>query len=222
MLFIVLTTSVSFVPVIGTLASTVIQVVMLAGLLDGCREVERGGRLTLNQLFVGFGSPLRPLLVLGLLLGIASLAVLLIVYAPIAAMMGLGFFGSALSEVPEWPENFPDDLDPSLAWVAFAVFLGAALLAVPVGMAGWFAPGLVMLRGLAPLDALKESFLGSLKNLWPLSVCGLLLAGLSVVALIPFGLGLPVILPIWVASVYAGLRDIYREDDGESTEPQQD
>jgi uncharacterized membrane protein len=212
-LFGVLSVLISAVPFVGPLVSTVLQPVLLAGLLQGCRDLEGGGSLRVDHLFAGFRDHTRPLLILGLILGFASFAVALIMFTPIAAMMGLGYFGSAMMETPEWPDGIPEDLDPALVWVILVVFALAALLAVPVAMAGWFAPALVILRNVGVVDALKASFVGCLRNGWPLSVYGLLLIVLGLVALIPFGLGLLVLLPTLLGSLYAGFRDIFRADD---------
>jgi len=201
----------SALPIIGPLASTLLQPVFLAGLMAGCREVERGNRLTIAHLFAGFRANTAPLLVLGLILGLATFAILLVMFAPFAAMMGLGYFGSSLMETPDWPDAIPAEIDPAMAWASLAVLGVAMLLAVPVAMAGWFAPALVMLRNVGAVEALKTSFLGCLQNVWPLSVYGLLLMVASLVAMIPFTLGLLVLVPVGVISFYTAYRDIFRD-----------
>jgi uncharacterized membrane protein len=76
-------------------------------------------------------------------------------------------------------------------------------------MALWFAPALVVLRGMAPIEAIKESFLGCLKNVLPFLVYSIVLMVLGIVAAIPLGLGWLVLGPTLIASVYVSYRDIY-------------
>src|SRR5437016_14646188 len=70
-----------------------------------------------------------------------------------------------------------------LAWLI------ALALMVPVFMAVWFAPALVVFNELGALDALKASFLGCLKNIVPFLIYGLILFGFTILATIPVFLG---------------------------------
>jgi uncharacterized membrane protein len=85
----------------------------------------------------------------------------------------------------------------------------ALALAVPVYMAIWFAPALIMFHDVKPLDAMKLSFFACLKNIVPFLLYGIILMVLCVVASIPFGLGFLVLGPVIVGSIYAGYRDIF-------------
>jgi uncharacterized membrane protein len=90
-----------------------------------------------------------------------------------------------------------------LAWLV------ALALSIPIYMALWFAPALVVLREMAPVEAIKESFLGCLKNILPFLVYSIVLMVLGIVAAIPLGLGWLVLGPTMIASVYVSYRDIY-------------
>jgi uncharacterized membrane protein len=90
-----------------------------------------------------------------------------------------------------------------LAWLV------AMALSIPIYMALWFAPALVVLRGLAPVAAVKESFVGCLKNVVPFLIYGIVLLVLGIVAAIPLGLGWLVLGPVAIASIYVSYRDIY-------------
>jgi uncharacterized membrane protein len=72
-----------------------------------------------------------------------------------------------------------------------------------------FSPALVLLDGMGPMEAIRQSFHGSLKNMLPLSVYGLVALGLLFLGAIPLGLGLLVVWPILTAAIYAAYRDIY-------------
>jgi uncharacterized membrane protein len=83
------------------------------------------------------------------------------------------------------------------------------LLFIPLSMAMLFSPALVLLDGMGPMEAIRQSFHGSLKNMLPLSVYGLAALGLLFLGAIPLGLGLLVVWPILTAAIYAAYRDIY-------------
>jgi len=82
-------------------------------------------------------------------------------------------------------------------------------LTIPLLMALWFAPALVMLHGLGPLEAMKLSFVGCLRNMLPFLLYGLIALVLTVLAVIPVGLGLLVLGPMITASVYTAYKDIF-------------
>jgi len=59
---------------------------------------------------------------------------------------------------------------------------------------------------------MKESFRGCLKNIIPFIIYGLVMFLAACVALIPFGLGMLVWIPVAVASNYVGYRRIFTEE----------
>ena len=92
--------------------------------------------------------------------------------------------------------------------IAMLVFMA---LVVPVYMALWFAPALVVLQGHTPAHAMTESFRGCLKNLVPFLLYSVILFVLMIVATIPLLLGWLVLVPVLVASIYAAYQDIFLE-----------
>jgi uncharacterized membrane protein len=87
--------------------------------------------------------------------------------------------------------------------------LVGALFLIPLMMAYFFAPALVVLDGLPAPTAMRLSFSGCLKNIVPFLLYGLVGLVLLVLGAIPFGLGLLVVMPVFVGSIYAAYRDIY-------------
>ena len=75
--------------------------------------------------------------------------------------------------------------------------------------AHWFAPALVVFHQLGPVEAMKDSFLGCLRNVLPFLVYGIMFTLLAILATIPLGLGWLVLGPVTVASIYTAYRDIY-------------
>jgi len=84
-------------------------------------------------------------------------------------------------------------------------------LAVPLLMAYWFAPALVVFHGMAPLAAMRASFTGCLRNIVPSLIYGVVMLVLAIIAVIPLGLGLFVWVPLFFTTTYAAYRAIFTE-----------
>jgi uncharacterized membrane protein len=94
--------------------------------------------------------------------------------------------------------------------MTLAMLVMFALL-LPLMMALWFAPALVVFHERGPVEAMKESFVGCLKNIVPFLVYGLVGLVFAILASIPVGLGWLLLGPVLIASLYASYRDIYLE-----------
>ncbi|MGH8701384.1 MAG: BPSS1780 family membrane protein [Burkholderiales bacterium] len=185
------------IPLLGAVATFLLMPVFAGGLMLGCKALQGGGELELGHLFVGFKEHTGNLIVLGAL----AIGAGIIVMLPVVLIVGAGAILAVLRG------------DAAGAVAMGGSFLLAALVAtalsIPIYMALWFAPALVVLRGLAPVAAVKESFLGCLKNIVPFLIYGIVLLVLGIVATIPLGLGWLVLGPVTIASVYVAYRDIY-------------
>jgi uncharacterized membrane protein len=185
----------AFVPILGQLGSSLLSVVFGGGVMLGCRALDRGGELTVGHLFAGFQTHLSPLLVIGALY--------------LGAVFGLGLIfalvggGAAFSAI--WGGATAGAAAGSVA-LAGLVFL---LLLIPLAMAVWFAPALATLHNVPPVEAMKSSFTGCLRNMAPFLVYGVLFLILAILASIPFGLGWLVVLPMMAGSIYSGYKDIF-------------
>ena len=76
-------------------------------------------------------------------------------------------------------------------------------------MAYWYAPVLIGLHNLTVLEAMKLSFIACLKNMLPFLLYGLIFMVILVVAIIPFGLGLIVAVPVMMTSLYTSYVDVF-------------
>lgn len=183
------------IPFLGQLASPLVSVLVGGGIMLGCRALDRGEPLTIAHLIAGFQSHLNPLLVIGALYLAGMFAVVVVASivtggAAFALWTGRADSGVAASGM-------------------LLVVLLVLLLLIPLVMAVWFAPALATLHDVAPVDALKLSFRGCLRNLLPFLVYGVVGLVLALVATIPFGLGWLVLLPVLAGSAYASYRDIF-------------
>ena len=186
---------VAWAPIVGQLVTTLLSIVFAGGMMAGCRALDRGESLSLSHLFSVFTTHLSPLLVVGAL----YVAALFSIIVTVSLLTGGALAGLLHGEMG------PAD---ALTGVLFAL-LAAAVILVPLGMATWFAPALVTLHDLAPVDAMKLSFRGCWRNMLPFLVYGVLCFLLAIVASIPAGLGWLVLVPVLAASAYAGYKDIF-------------
>ena len=76
-------------------------------------------------------------------------------------------------------------------------------------MAMWFAPALVMLHEVAPLDAMKLSVRACVHNLLAFIVLAALLYVGVWVAMIPAGLGMLVLIPVIAGALYAAWKETF-------------
>jgi uncharacterized membrane protein len=193
----VIVVALSIIPFLGAIATALLMPVFGGGLMLGCQSLQRDGTLEMGQLFAGFKAHTGPLLTLGAL----AIVGWIIVVLPVLAIVGTGaFFGAARGDAA------------GIGAIGGSLLLGmlvALALSILVYMAFWFAPALVALRGVAPVEAIKQSFAGCLRNIVPFLVYGLVVFVLSILATIPFGLGWLVLGPVLVTSIYVAYRDIY-------------
>lgn len=185
------------VPLLGALATWVLYPVFAGGIMLGCHAVAQGGEIGVGHIFSGFKHRAGGLMVIGLLSIVAWIVVMLPIFLVAGASV---FFGTMRGDPQAMAAIGPNVI---LAWLI------TLALAVPVYMALWFAPALVVLREVPPVEALKQSFRGCLKNVVPFLVYGFVVMVLTIVAAIPLGLGLLVMMPVIMASVYVAYGEIF-------------
>jgi len=195
--------AIGIVPILGTIAVQLLQPVASAGLIVACHSLERGGNFELEHLFAGFKRNFGSLVIVGLIFLVGALVIVAIGVAILAMTVGTAVLGS-LGD----PEQVVAAAAGSILMILLAVLVVMALM-VPLLAAYWFAPALVVMHGIPPMAAMKESFAASFRNFIPFLVYGLVLFVLSIVAAIPFGLGYLVLIPVIFASTYVAYRQIF-------------
>lgn len=191
----------SAVPVVGEPLASLLLPVVLAGLMAGCRALERGEELELAHLFSGFQQRTAQLVTLG---GIALVGQFLI----FGAMMMVG--GAALIGIltSGQPVQDPEIIRQAMTGAGLAVLLGITLFSALL-MAMQFAPMLVYFNNIAPVDAMKLSLRAFLVNVGPMLVYGAIFMLLAILASIPMMLGWLVLLPVVFTSIYTCYCDIF-------------
>ena len=200
----------SVLPVIGGLLLALLTPVLLGGLILGCHDLDQGKAIAVNHLFAGFSRNTGQLVLLGLLNYIGMILIMVI-----SMVIVMPFLGGM-----EFMTQFMHTMEHGDLTMAPGMFVGMLLVALvgmlfylPLIMALWFAPALIVIDRQTAVDALVNSFKGCLKNIVPFLLYGLLGLVLAIVASIPFMLGWLVLFPMIVASVYLGYKDIFKEEE---------
>lgn len=193
----------SFVPFIGPLAVSLATPIFMGGLMLACRRQDNGETPEIRDLFAGFKTRTNQLVVVGALYMGGTLVLMLVVGALAVAVGGSVMMDGMTAGSPGMGTA------AGLGTGLLLVFLVLIALLVPLVMAVWFAPALVMFDAAEPIEAMKRSFLACLKNIVPFLVWGLLALVISMAAAIPFMLGFLVAGPVLIASAYVGYRDIF-------------
>jgi len=168
-------------------------------LLIGCHALKQGKELRFDHLFAGFRQNTGNLIMVGVLWLAGCLAIALALFlVGGGAMVVSGVFGKSTGA------------GLALGSLLFIFLLTLALM-IPLLMALWFAPALVVFGGMKPVDALKASFDGCLKNMGPFLIYGIVAFILLIVAMLPLALGLLVLVPVMTSSIYISYIDIYGE-----------
>lgn len=200
-----------YVPLVGPIGSALLDPIFLAGFMAGCRALELDEELEISHLFAGFRANVRQLASLG---GYYLSGKILIV------MLAMGMTTMLYGPMAPLDLDKLDAADPTLLpllqqYMAMGVVVMALL--VPLLMAYWFAPALVLFDGLPAKQAIKLSFSACMRNVLPFTLYGVLGMALFMLGSIPLGLGLLAVIPVLFAtSIYAAYRDIFVAASGEN------
>ncbi len=196
----------SMIPLVSLVAN-LLSPIFMGGLMLGCRALDNGQPLKVGHLFEGFQRNTGSLAAVGGLYLLGSLLILA-VGGLIAMLTGGGDMFAFMQAGQQGA--IPDEATASM--MATGVLLAALVvlaLYVPLMMALWFAPALVVFHDLGAVAAMKASLTGCWRNVLPFLLYGLVGLVLIVVGLIPLGLGLLVVMPALIASVYVSYKDIF-------------
>jgi hypothetical protein len=189
------------VPVIGAYVLYLLTPMFLAGMMVACRDQEAGRAVEIAHLFRGFRQNATQLVTVG--------GVYLVGQVVIAGLV-LSIGGAELQDAMRAAaEGSAEQLAPAAAdRISLAVLVGSALF-VPLAMAVWFAPPLVILDEIPAVQAMQLSVRACLLNLLPFLLYGVIMFGLLVMAMAPLFAGLVLWVPLAVISGYTSYRDIF-------------
>jgi hypothetical protein len=174
-LYLLVLMATTLVPVIGPLAPMVLTPVLAIGVMHAARAADRGELPTPQMLFAGFrdadGRAWRPLLVLGAINAVSTLAAL--------AVGSLADSGTLLDiATGQSPAEGPAQTDTSLV-LASLLFLAVY---TPVQAALWYAPMFVAWHRISPPKAMFFSIVAVLRNKGAFAVFVLTWFGVALVA----------------------------------------
>jgi uncharacterized membrane protein len=192
-----ITMALALIPIIGGVLANFLQPAFFAGVMIAARKQLAGEGIDVPDLFSGFRRNLRQLVQIGAILLLGELAVFALM-----GLMGLPLFGegNAAMTVQEFLTTLQDRV-----WI---LLLGLVLTAALKG-AFWFAPGLLAFNDLTTGAAIRWSAYAALSNLGTMVAYGIALTAMVFVALLPWGLGLFVAVPVMLASNYIGYREVF-------------
>lgn len=211
---------------INTIAALLMPI-GIGGLMLGCHQKSGNRLLKIGHLFAGIKSDGKELLVLSLIYALASITIiiasryiLLLGGIDVAAVLPENVAQMTNEQLFDWMRNKElSDLSP-----VFLNSLISLLLMIPLIMAYWFAPALIVLKKMSAVNAMKLSFIVCRTNLRAFLVYGLLAFSylilfmllVSIVAVIipPLAviaimLGVLAIIAISIASIYTAYVDIF-------------
>ncbi len=190
----------SFIPLLGKFVFTLISPAFLAGIMLGCKDMEQGKPIELKHLFIAFKTNPAPLITIG---GIYLIGQILI----IGLVMLIG--GSQMTDMLLYEKRVDESELMGVMSSMLTSSLIALTLSIPLMMASWFSPLLVIFHNVPPIAAMQRSFFACLKNFIPFQLYGVTLIVLTVLSLIPYGLGLVILIPTIFTSIYVSYKDIF-------------
>ena len=195
--YVVLIMVLGIIPILGQLLIYFLIPIFMGGMMLGCRDLESGNALTFGHLFAGFQKNVGQLTMVGLLylVGVILIGIILV-----ATVFGGSFSAAMLGGA--------EASGAAIASILLGALLGLGLM-VPLAMAIWYAPALVILNDIPAIEAMKLSSKGCLRNMVPFLIYGVVGIILAIIASIPLALGWLLLLPTMICSTYVSYREIF-------------
>lgn len=199
--WLIITFGLILVPLVGGVIANFLQPVFFASFAIIALRQAAGEPVLMGDLFLGFRRNLRALVNLGAILLIAEIAIFAFM-----ALLGLPMGGGSGENTTFTMAEYMEMLKGK-EWILLVGFVLTGL----VKGALWFAPPLIALHDMPMSHAMRWSLYAALANFGAMVVYGLALTGLFFVSLIPWGLGLLVVIPLMAISTYVGYREVFEE-----------
>ena len=196
-LLLVMLMAISIVPLFGQVAAHLLAPLFGAGMVQICRHLTEGQQPEVADLFAGFRHNTGPLVMVGVFFAVGIFGLAFIAFLLVSG----GVLGGVIT-------GRIAGLSIALGGVMLAGLV-VLVLSVPVIMATWFAPALVFFHDMKPGAAMRASFDAGAKNWLVMVIFGIFLLVSLFFAMLPLGLGLLLLLPIFSGAVYASYRDIF-------------
>jgi uncharacterized membrane protein len=211
-ILVLISIAVGLVPVIGGIVVALLVPVIMGGWFHALSRLESGDEISLGTLFEGFRNKAwtGPLIVLGALMLVAEVLI---------GLAAVAILGSSMLDLTELTD--PAQLSALFGAGTIGGIVIVLILATLLFMAFFYAVPLIIFADVAPVAALQSSLSASLRNVWAVSVFGLVYLVAGFVAAIPFGLGFLVLIPVTIATIFASYQSVFgaQTASGQVTEP---
>jgi uncharacterized membrane protein len=194
------------VPFVGALLAVALMPIMLAGYMNICRALEENQKVAPAMLLAGFKKHASSLVALGAFLMLGMLFA-----STVMVTVGGESFAALMEQMhsAEDSQMLMQAIAGGDSRVSLAVLTGLTLMLVLV-VAWQYAPILVFFSGISPWLALRASFVGTLRNIVPYTVYSLIMQVLTMLlGILPFGIGMLLLLPLGLTSLYVSYRNIF-------------
>ena len=198
--WLVITFGLLLLPIIGGVIASFLQPVFFASFAIIAVRQLHGEKVLMGDLFLGFRRNLKPLINLGAILLMTEIAVFALM-----ALLGLPMAGTG--DKPFTVNEYVEALNGK-EWILLLGFV----LTVAIKGAFWFAPPLIALHDMSTTHAMRWSVYACLANFGAMIVYGVTLFMFFFAALIPWALGLILVIPIMAISTYVGYREVFEAE----------
>ena len=196
----VITFGLIIVPFVGGVVANLLQPVFFASFALAAVKQRAGQSIDSSDLFSGFRRGIKPLVIIGAILLAAEIAIFALM--ALAGLPSMGSSGEEITTMQEWLQ--------ALEGKEWILVVGLVLTAIVKG-ALWFAPALLAFHDMSAIHAIRWSIYAALSNAMAMVVYGLALTVAVAAAVLPWGAGLIIVVPMMLASTYAGYRDVFED-----------
>ena len=203
----------SFIPMISLLVQITLPGIT-AGLMLAAQAQHRGEPINPGYLIAGFKLNRNELLLLGVIGFIANTLIMIL-----ATILFTLFTDTSIMDIME-KIQIGTAVDEQLLGDILSLAMLLLILTMPLIMALWFSPALVILNKLKAWDAFKLSFLACHRNIFAFITYGLIGMGYLILITLPIGFGFAILTvlillglsPVIFTSIYCGWRDIFTSE----------
>jgi len=194
------------IPMVGPIIGLLLMPVLITGYMRVCRALEEDETVQPLHLLAGFQQHTGRLIALGgvLMLGVLTSSIVMILVG-----------GSKLANLLETVKTISDPqllsnlLQTAGPGIALSILLGLALMFLLM-LAFQYAPMLVFFNNMPPLAAFRASLAGTLRNFIPYSVYSIIMQAIALVfSMLPYNIGMIILLPLGFTSLYVSYRNIF-------------
>ena len=190
------------VPLLGQVGAHLLMPILSAGLMVVAQRIQYDEPVTVAEAFTGFREHAPAVVNVGVwyMLGWMLIVALGLLLGGGAALSGMAV---GMETHYEWLGTVISVFGILLAIVV------SLLLVLPLVMSVWLAPPLAVFHDIPAMQAMKHSFVASLRSLPAFVVAFFLVTLMLFLTSLTLGLALLVVIPVMAGATYAAYRDLF-------------